>query len=125
MALLDKSIKRRDFLKGAAATAAVAAIAGTTGCSSSAGGASSSSQAHVVESDQAIIEGRGKWQGVKCAKGCSFQCAPCEYVVDNIAMRSKAADFIQNESMSYNYQLRSCHGAKCTKWWVNGPARIK
>lgn len=127
MALLDKSIKRRDFLKGAAATAAVAALAGTTGCSSGAGGASGSSQAHVVESDQAIIEGRGKWQGVSClkGKGCSLQCAPCEYVVDSIAVRAKPADFFEDESLSYNYQLRSCHAAKTARWWFDSVARIK
>lgn len=127
MALLDKTIKRRDFLKGSAAAAGVIAVSGLAGCTSSEASANAGSipGARQVASDMAIINDEGHWQGVACVKGCSFQCAPCEYVVDNIAVRAKPADFFNEDSFSYNYNLRSCHAAKNARWWFNGPARIK
>jgi anaerobic dimethyl sulfoxide reductase subunit A len=126
MALLDKSIARRDFLRGSAAAAATFAVAGAIGCSPKEETGSEKDGdlvPHVVDSDTAIIEGRGQWMGVRCPKGCSFACAPCEYVVDNVAIRSKVVDYLaDSEDMP---QLRGCHAFKTGRTYIYGPSRIK
>ena len=80
---------------------------------------------HVVESDVAILEGRGKWVSSKCAKGCSLECAPRQYVVDEIPVRAKNLDYFEETDLNCNYQTRGCHGARVSRRWVFGPARNK
>ena len=69
MALLDKGMKRRDFLKASAAAAAATAAAGLAGCAPSTAtdmaetGGSANATTHQVASDAAIIEGQA-------ASGC-------------------------------------------------------
>ena len=66
MALLDKGMKRRDFLKASAAAAAATAAAGLAGCAPSTAtdmaetGGNTGATTHQVASDAAIIEGKGR-----------------------------------------------------------------
>ena len=66
MALLDKGMKRRDFLKASAAAAAATAAVGLAGCAPSTAtdmaetGGSAGATTHQVASDAAIIEGKGE-----------------------------------------------------------------
>lgn len=127
MTLLENSVSRRNFLRGTATAAALTAAAGVFGVASEAEAASGTDelQAHVVESDTAILEGRGRWQGAQCAKRCSIECAPCQYVVDGIPVRAKNCDYYEEESLNCNYQTRGCHGARVSRQWIYGPARNK
>ena len=80
MALLDKGMKRRDFLKASAAAAAATAAAGLAGCAPSTAtdmaetGGSANCPLHQVASDAAIIEGRGEWMPIHCHQNCNQMC---------------------------------------------------
>ena len=86
MALLDKGMKRRDFLKASAATAAV----GLAGCAPSTAtdmaetGGSAGATTHQVASDAAIIEGKGEWMPIHCHQNCNQMCLNMGYVVDGV-----------------------------------------
>ena len=108
------TVSRRSFLRGGATAAALAAAGAAFGCAPNSEGSLSATgekadatdlNQHVVDSDGAILEGRGRWQGAPCPKGCSLTCSPCQYVVDNVPMRGKVVDYFEEDS--YNLQLRS------------------
>lgn len=115
------TVSRRSFLRGGATAAALAAAGAAFGCAPNSEGSLSATgekadatdlNQHVVDSDGAILEGRGRWQG-----------APCQYVVDNVPMRGKVVDYFEEDS--YNLQLRSCHAYKVAREWIYSPSRIK
>ena len=126
------TVSRRSFLRGGATAAALAAAGAAFGCAPNSEGSLSATgekadaadlNQHVVDSDGAILEGRGRWQGAPCPKGCSLTCSPCQYVVDNVPMRGKVVDYFEEDS--YNLQLRSCHAYKVAREWIYSPSRIK
>lgn len=126
------TVSRRSFLRGGATAAALAAAGAAFGCAPNSEGSLSATgekadatdlNQHVVDSDGAILEGRGRWQGAPCPKGCSLTCSPCQYVVDNVPMRGKVVDYFEEDS--YNRQLRSCHAYKVAREWIYSPSRIK
>ena len=138
----SNGVSRRAFLKGGATTAALLAAASAFGCAPAKEeqvmasaedqtpeavekAAPENLKPHVVESDVAILEGRGKWVSSKCAKGCSLECAPRQYVVDGIPVRAKNLDYFEETDLNCNYQTRGCHGARVSRRWVFGPARNK
>ena len=142
MALIDEGVTRRSFLRGGATAAALAAASAMFGCapsndpapepeapaSNGADAVVASAEertAHVVESDVAILEGKGRWQGAQCAKRCSIECAPCQYVVDGVPVRAKNLDYFEETSFNCNYQTRGCHGARVSRRWIYGQARNK
>ena len=113
------SVSRRSFLRSGATAAALAAAGAAFGCAPSGSESLSATgekadvadlNEHVVESDTAILEGRGRWQGAPCPKGCSLTCSPCQYVVDNVPVRGKVVDYFEEDDC--NRQLRSCHAYK-------------
>ena len=66
MALLEKKVGRRNFLKGSAAAAAAAALTSLTACAPKAqdelsNTGSEAGSYHQVDSDSAILEERGEW----------------------------------------------------------------
>ncbi|MFR0869146.1 MAG: twin-arginine translocation signal domain-containing protein, partial [Adlercreutzia sp.] len=90
MALLDKGMKRRDFLKASAAAAAATAAAGLAGCAPSTAtdmaetGGNTGATTHQVASDAAIIEGKGEWMPIHCHQNCNQMCLNMGYVVDGV-----------------------------------------
>ena len=98
MALLDKGMKRSDFLKASAAAAAATAAAGLAGCAPSTAtdmaetGGSANATTHQVASDAAIIEGRGEWMPIHCHQNCNQMCLNMGYVVDGVVVRQKTDD---------------------------------
>ena len=126
------SVSRRSFLRSGATAAALAAAGAAFGCAPSGSESLSATgekadvadlNEHVVESDTAILEGRGRWQGAPCPKGCSLTCSPCQYVVDNVPVRGKVVDYFEEDDC--NRQLRSCHAYKVAREWIYSPSRIK
>ena len=98
MALLDKGMKRRDFLKASAAAAAATAAAGLAGCAPSTAtdmaetGGNTGATTHQVASDAAIIEGKGEWMPIHCHQNCNQMCLNMGYVVDGVVVRQKTDD---------------------------------
>ena len=82
MSLLDKSLKRRDFLKGTAAAAAATAAFGLSGCSTGTAQDAGSDVAHVVASDTSILADAGEWMPIHCHQNCNQMCLNMGYVVD-------------------------------------------
>ena len=74
MSLLDKSLKRRDFLKGTAAAAAATAAFGLSGCSTGTAQDAGSDGAHVVASDTSILADAGEWMPIHCHQNCNQMC---------------------------------------------------
>ena len=73
MALLDKSIERRDFLKASAGAAAAAAAFGALG----------THQAHAADGhegydevahDASVTSGAGEWVPIHCHQNCNQMC---------------------------------------------------
>ncbi|MFR0707960.1 MAG: twin-arginine translocation signal domain-containing protein, partial [Eggerthella lenta] len=89
MSLLDKSLKRRDFLKGTAAAAAATAAFGLSGCSTGTAQDAGSDVAHVVASDTSILADAGEWMPIHCHQNCNQMCLNMGYVVDGVVVRQK------------------------------------
>ena len=125
MALLDKGMKRRDFLKASAATAAV----GLAGCAPSTAtdiaetGGSAGATTHKVASDAAIIEGKGEWMPIHCHQNCNQMCLNMGYVVDGVVVRQKTDD---SHADSFDCpQQRGCLRGRSLRQQVYNADRIK
>ncbi|MEC4185272.1 molybdopterin-dependent oxidoreductase [Adlercreutzia sp. R21] len=126
MSLLDKSLKRRDFLKASAAAMAATAAVGAAGCAPQAGtdmAATGDSAAHPVASDAAIIEGKGEWMPIHCHQNCNQMCLNMGYVVDGVVIRQKTDD---SHADSFDCpQQRSCLRGHSLRQQVYNADRIK
>ena len=129
MALLDKGMKRRDFLKASAAAAAATAAAGLAGCAPSTAtdmaetGGSANATTHQVASDAAIIEGRGEWMPIHCHQNCNQMCLNMGYVVDGVVVRQKTDD---SHADSFDCpQQRGCLRGRSLRQQVYNADRIK
>lgn len=129
MALLDKGMKRRDFLKASAAAAAATAAAGLAGCAPSAAtdmaetGGSAGATTHQVASDAAIIEGKGEWMPIHCHQNCNQMCLNMGYVVDGVVVRQKTDD---SHADSFDCpQQRGCLRGRSLRQQVYNADRIK
>ena len=123
MALLDASIQRRDFLKGSAAAGAAIATAGLFGCASEEAPVDEGLKAHVVASDVAILEDKGKWVTAECWGNCGGRCVNKVYVVDGVVVRQKTDDY-QDDTME-TPQQRSCPRGHSLRQHVFNVARLK
>lgn len=129
MALLDKSIRRRDFLKGSAAAMAVITTAGLAGCSSqgvsrsSGSGSDDGLKAHEVASDTAILEEQGKWVSAECWANCGGRCINKVYVSDGVVLRQKTND--DQEDTVETPQQRSCPRGHSLRQHVFNANRLK
>lgn len=128
MALLEKSVGRRNFLKGTAAAAAAVAGAGLAGCSpgtkeESLSNTGADVKPHVVESDTAINEGAGKWVAAECWGNCGGRCLNKVYVVDGVVVRQKTDDF-QDDTVE-TPQMRSCPRGHSLRQHIFGINRLK
>ncbi len=129
MALLDKGMKRRDFLKASAAAAAATAAAGLAGCAPSTAtdmaetGGSANATTHQVASDAAIIEGRGEWMPIHCHQNCNQMCLNMGYVVDGVVIRQKTDD--AREDSFDCPQQRGCLRGRSLRQQVYNADRIK
>lgn len=129
MALLDKGMKRRDFLKASAAAAAATAAAGLAGCAPSTAtdmaetGGSAGATTHQVASDAAIIEGKGEWMPIHCHQNCNQMCLNMGYVVDGVVVRQKTDD---SHADSFDCpQQRGCLRGRSLRQQVYNADRIK
>ena len=129
MALLDKGMKRRDFLKASAAAAAATAAAGLAGCAPSTAtdmaetGGNTGATTHQVASDAAIIEGKGEWMPIHCHQNCNQMCLNMGYVVDGVVVRQKTDD---SHADSFDCpQQRGCLRGRSLRQQVYNADRIK
>lgn len=129
MALLDKGMKRRDFLKASAAAAAATAAVGLAGCAPSTAtdmaetGGSAGATTHQVASDAAIIEGKGEWMPIHCHQNCNQMCLNMGYVVDGVVVRQKTDD---SHADSFDCpQQRGCLRGRSLRQQVYNADRIK
>lgn len=120
MALLDKTIERRSFLKGSAAAAAAVAVAGLAGCSGDDG---EDVKPHEVSSDAAIISGDGKWVTVDCWGNCGGRCINRVFVKDGVVLRQKTDDM--KEDTLETPQQRSCPRGHQMRQHVFNANRVK
>ena len=104
MSLLDKSLKRRDFLKGTAQDA------GSDG-------------AHVVASDTSILADAGEWMPIHCHQNCNQMCLNMGYVVDGVVVRQKTDD--AREDSFDCPQQRGCLRGRSLRQQVYNADRIK
>ena len=92
MSLLDRSIKRRDFLRVSAGAAAAAAVMGGAGTAF----ADEQPTAHAgydeVAHDAEVISGAGEWVPIHCHQNCNQMCMNRGYVVDGVVVRQKTDD---------------------------------
>ena len=100
MSLLDKGLKRRDFLKGTAAAAAAATAAAGL-CRLRAGhGAPAwprpdgSATCDGPSGGQRCRQHRwaGEWMPIHCHQNCNQMCLNMGYVVDGVVVRQKTDD---------------------------------
>ena len=123
MSLLDKSLKRRDFLKGTAAAAAATAAFGLSGCSTGSAQAAGSDGAHVVASDASILADAGEWMPIHCHQNCNQMCLNMGYVVDGVVVRQKTDD--AREDSFDCPQQRGCLRGRSLRQQVYNADRIK
>ena len=119
MSLLDKSLKRRDFLKGTAAAAAATAAFGLSGCSTGTAQDAGSDGAHVVASDTSILADAGEWMPIHCHQNCNQMCLNMGYVV----VRQKTDD--AREDSFDCPQQRGCLRGRSLRQQVYNADRIK
>ena len=112
MSLLDKSLKRRDFLKGTAAAAAATAAFGLSGCSTGTAQDAGSDGAHVVASDTSILADAGEWMPIHCHQNCNQMCLNMGYVVDGVVVRQKTDD-AREDSFDCPQQRGCLRGGPC------------
>ena len=119
MALLDKGMKRRDFLKASAAAAAATAAVGLAGCAPSTAtdmaetGGNTGAATHQVASDAAIIEGKGEWVPIHCHQNCNQMCLNMGYVVDGVVVRQKTPTTRARTVSTAPSSAAACAGAPC------------
>ena len=123
MSLLDKSLKRRDFLKGTAAAAAATAAFGLSGCSTGTAQDAGSDGAHVVASDTSILADAGEWMPIHCHQHCNQMCLNMGYVVDGVVVRQKTDD--AREDSFDCPQQRGCLRGRSLRQQVYNADRIK
>lgn len=123
MSLLDKSLKRRDFLKGTAAAAAATAAFGLSGCSTGTAQDAGSDGAHVVASDTSILADAGEWMPIHCHQNCNQKCLNMGYVVDGVVVRQKTDD--AREDSFDCPQQRGCLRGRSLRQQVYNADRIK
>ena len=123
MSLLDKSLKRRDFLKGTAAAAAAAAAFGLSGCAAGVQANSGDDGVHVVASDTSILGGEGEWVPIHCHQNCNQMCQNMGYVVDGVVVRQKTDD--AREDSFDCPQQRGCLRGRSLRQQVYNADRIK
>lgn len=124
MALLDKAIGRRNFLKGGAAAIAVAGLSGCVPDGKDASDpAVESAKAHAVESDAAIVNGEGEWVTVDCWGNCGGRCINRVFVKDGVVLRQKTDDM--KEDTVETPQQRSCPRGHQMRQHVFNANRIK
>lgn len=123
MSLLDKSLKRRDFLKGTAAAAAATAAFGLSGCSTGTAQDAGSDGAHVVASDTSILADAGEWMPIHCHQNCNQMCLNMGYVVDGVVVRQKIDD--AREDSFDCPQQRGCLRGRSLRQQVYNADRIK
>ena len=119
MSLLDKSLKRRDFLKGTAAAAAATAAFGLSGCSTGTAQDAGSDGAHVVASDTSILADAGEWMPIHCHQNCNQMCLNMGYVVDG-----EKTDDAREDSFDCPQQ-RGCLRGRSLRQQVYNADRIK
>ncbi len=122
MSLLDKSIKRRDFLRasaGAAAAAAAFTAAGTMKAHADEAHAGYDEVAH----DAQITGGEGEWVPIHCHQNCNQMCLNMGYVVDGVVVRQKTDDW--HEDSFDCPQQRSCLRGRSLRQQVYNADRIK
>lgn len=121
MALIDKSIKRRDFLKLSAATAAAVAVAG--GITPEQVYAAEAKGYDPVVHDDLVINGEGEWVPIHCHQNCNQMCSNRGYVVDGVVVRQKTDD---SRPDSFDCpQQRGCLRGRSLRQQVYNADRIK
>ncbi len=122
MAILDKSLKRRDFLKMSAGAAAALAAAGVA--TTSAHAADGAAEPHdAVAHDAEVIEGKGEWLPIHCHQNCNQMCLNMGYVVDGVCVRQKTHDSIDD---TFDHpQQRGCLRGRSLRQQVYNADRIK
>ncbi|MEC4271916.1 molybdopterin-dependent oxidoreductase [Adlercreutzia sp. R25] len=131
MALLNQASTRRSFLKASAAAAAATAAAGLAGCAPKAQtetaetGGSAAGAAHVVESDAAILEGKGEWLPMRCSCNCNGTCVNMGYVVDGVVVRQKTDDNGDGSDELGFFQQRGCPKGRSARQELYGVDRLK
>ncbi len=123
MSLLDKNLKRRDFLRATAGVVAAGVLgAGLSGCSSS---EEPTAQDGVqrIDSDEKILSEAGEWIPIHCHQNCNQMCLNMGYVVDGVCIRQKTHDSIDD---SFDRpQQRSCLRGHSLRQQVYNADRIK
>ena len=122
MSLLDKSIKRRDFLRvsaGAAAAAAAFGAAGTVKAHADDAHAGYDEVAHDAE----IVGEKGEWVPIHCHQNCNQMCLNMGYVVDGVVVRQKTDDW--HEDSFDCPQQRGCLRGRSLRQQVYNADRIK
>lgn len=125
---MDKSLKRRNFLKGTAAAAATLAATGLAGCAPSekenlSQTGSEGTKAHVVESDQVIALNEGTWIPVRCQQNCNGHCSNRALVKDGVVIR-QATDDVNEDSVG-RPQQRSCPRGRSLRQQVYNVERLR
>ena len=122
MSLLDKSIKRRDFLRASAGAAAAAAAFGAAGATRA-----HADEAHAgydeVAHDAEIVEELGEWVPIHCHQNCNQMCLNMGYVVDGVVVRQKTDDW--HEDSFDCPQQRGCLRGRSLRQQVYNADRIK
>ena len=123
MSLLDRSIKRRDFLRVSAGAAAAAAVMGGAGTAF----ADEQPTAHAgydeVAHDAEVISGAGEWVPIHCHQNCNQMCMNRGYVVDGVVVRQKTDDW--HEDSFDCPQQRGCLRGRSLRQQVYNADRIK
>ncbi|WP_172136159.1 molybdopterin-dependent oxidoreductase [Adlercreutzia sp. ZJ473] len=127
MSLLDRSIKRRDFLHlsaGAAAAAALAHAAGAGTAHAAEAGANGGAAPHdAVAHDDEVVDGKGEWMPIHCHQNCNQMCLNMGYVVDGVVVRQKTDD---SHADSFDCpQQRGCLRGRSLRQQVYNADRIK
>ncbi|MEC4271818.1 molybdopterin-dependent oxidoreductase [Adlercreutzia sp. R25] len=129
MALLEKKVGRRNFLKGSAAAAAALAAAGIAGCAPNGKSGDELSDtgeggsAHVVASDIDILEERGQWVPMCCNENCGGGCVNRGYLVDGVIVRQATDD--THEDTDGRPQQRSCPRGRSLRQQLYNADRLK
>ena len=123
MSLIDKNIKRRDFLKISAAAAAATAALGYGSTAKAFGEEKDAAVKLAVASDDAILNGKGEWLPIHCHQNCNQMCMNLGYVVDGVVVRQKTDD---SHADSFDCpQQRGCLRGRSLRQQVYNADRIK
>lgn len=124
MGFLEKGLKRRDFLKGAAI--ASAAAAGLSGCQPKAAIESAPDDETVSRAtavDKEVTDGSAKWVPVACYQNCGSQCVNKALVMDGVVVRQKSDDAEQDTQS--NLQQRGCLRGRSLRQQMYNVDRLK